>query len=119
MREFKGKGLSDRQKNANEAKQALLRKMREAPRPDDPEVVAQRAAKSALLAANRAERERRKAEKLAAAKAEAERLAAEKAAALEEAERKKREEADKIVQLLADQKAARDARYAARKKKKA
>ncbi|MGE0766995.1 MAG: DUF6481 family protein [Hyphomicrobiaceae bacterium] len=119
MRDFKGKGFTDRLQNSTKAKQALVEKMRAAPRPDDPEVVAQRAAKSALLAANRAERERRRAEKEAAAQAEAERLAAEQAAELAEAERKKREEADKIVALLAEQKAARDARYAARKKRKA
>jgi hypothetical protein len=119
MRDIKGNSLADRQQNANKAKQALLEKMRAAPRPDDPEVVAQRAAKSALLAANKAERERRRAEKAAAIQAEAERAAAAEAAEREAAERKKREEADKIVTLLAEQKAARDARYAARKTRKA
>lgn len=118
MRDIKGKSLTDRLQNSNKARQALIQKMREAPKPDDPEVVAQRAAKSAILAANKAERERRRAEKEAAARAEAERVAAEAAAKLAEAERKKREEADKILALLADQKAARDARYAARKKGK-
>ena len=116
MRDFKDKNLTDRLQNSNKAKQALLQKMREAPKPDDPEVVAQRAAKSALLAANKAERERRQAEKAAAARAEAEREAAAEAAKIAETERKKREETDKIIALLADQKAARDARYAARKK---
>jgi len=119
MRDFKGKSLSDRQQNSNKAKQALIQKMREAPKPDDPDVVAQRAAKSALLAANKLERERRRAEKEAAIRAEAERKAAEEAEALAAAERKKREEADAIATLLADQKALRDARYAARKKRKA
>jgi hypothetical protein len=119
MRDIKGNSLADRQKNANKAKQALLEKMRAAPKPDDPDVVAKRAARSALLAANKAERERRRAEKEAAERAEAERVAAAEAAAREEAERKQREEADKIVALLAEQKAARDARYAARKKRKA
>ena len=116
MRDIKGTSLTDRLQNSNKAKQALIQKMREAPKPDDPEVMAQRAAKSALLAANRAERERRHAEKGAAVRAEAEREAAAQAAKLAETERKKREETDKIVALLADQKAARDARYAARKK---
>lgn len=118
MREFKGKSLTDRQQNSNKAKQALIQKMREAPKPDDPEVVARRAAKAALLAANKADRERRRAEKEAAIRAEAEREAAAQAAALAEAERKKREETEKIATLLADQKAARDARYAARKNRK-
>lgn len=119
MRDFKGKSLTDRLQSSKMAKQALIQKMREAPKPDDPEVMAQRAAKSALLAANRAERERRRAEKDAQERIEAEREAAAQAAKLAEAERKKREEAEKIVALLAEQKAARDARYAARKKGKA
>lgn len=118
MREFKGNSLTDRQKNSKTAKQTLIQKMREAPKPSDPEVAARRAAKSALLAANRAKRERHRAEKAAAARAEAERQSAAQAAELAETARKKREEADKIVALLADQKAARDARYAARKKGK-
>ena len=47
---------------------------------------------------------------------EAARIEAEKLAA-EEAEKAKRAEADKLVQLLAEQKAARDARYQARKQR--
>ena len=77
------------------------------------------------LAAAREERARLKAEEKAraAADAEAARIAAEERLKREaeeaaiEAERLKREEADKLVQLLAEQKAARDARYAARKQK--
>ncbi|MEZ5851989.1 MAG: DUF6481 family protein [Hyphomicrobiaceae bacterium] len=118
MRQLKGQSLADRQQNARKAKEALLQKMREAPKPDDPEVVARREAKAATLAANRAERERRRAEKAAAERAEAERLAALQAAEFAEAERKKNEEAEKIKALLAEQKAARDARYAARKKRR-
>lgn len=118
MRDLKGTSLTDRLQRSKSAKQALIRKMQEAPKPDDPDVVARRAARSALLAANQTERERRRAEKEAKDRMEAERLAAEQAAKLAEAERKKREEAEKIVALLAQQKAARDARYAARKKAK-
>jgi hypothetical protein len=80
-------------------------------------------AERAKIAKERAEREeQRKREKEARAKKEAEareaaRLAAE-AAAREEAEAKEREKVERLkahAQLLADQKAARDARYAARK----
>ena len=117
MRDIKGKTLTDRLRNANEAKQALIKKLQQAPKPDDPEVVARRAAKSSILATNRAERERRRADKAAAARAEAERETAAQAAKLAEAERKQREESEKIAVLLAEQKAARDARYAARKKR--
>ena len=119
MRHFKPKSVAERLQDSNKAKQALIQKMREAPKPDDPEVVARRAARSAMLAANQAERERRQAEKEAAERAEAERVAAAKAAELAEAERKKRDEVEKIAALLASQKAARDARYAARKKGRA
>ena len=119
MRDFKDKNLTDRLQNSRLARQALIQKMREAPKPDDPEVMARRAAKSALVAANRAERERLRAEKDAAARLEIERKAEAEAAKLAESQRKTREEAEKIVVLLAEQKAARDARYAARKKGKA
>jgi hypothetical protein len=118
MRDFKDKNLADRLQNSRSAKQGLIQKMREAPKPDDPEVMARRAAKSALVAANRAERERRRAEKEAAERLDAEQKAAAEAAKLADIERKKREEAEKIVALLAEQKAARDARYAARKTRK-
>lgn len=119
MRDFKDKSLTDRLQNSRLARQALIQKMREAPKPDDPEVMTRRAAKSALVAANRAERERRRAEKDAAARLETELEAAAEAATSAEVERKKREEAETIVLLLAEQKAVRDARYAARKKGKA
>ena len=119
MRDFKDKSLTNRLQNSRLARQALIQKMREAPKPDDPEVMTRRAAKSALMAANRAKRERRHAEKDTAARLEIEREAAAEADKLAEAERQKREEAEKIVVLLAEQKAARDARYAARKKGKA
>lgn len=118
MRDFyKGTSLTDRLQNSNKAKQELIKKLQAAPKHDDPEVVAKREARSAQLAANKAERERRLAEKAAAIKAEAERVAAEAAASKAEAERKKREETDKLADLLNSQKAARDARYAARKKR--
>ena len=87
MRDFKGTSLNDRLQNANKAKQALLEKMRAAPKFDDPDVVARREAKAAQKAANQAERERRRGEKEAAARAEAEAKAAAEAAAKAEAER--------------------------------
>lgn len=115
MRNVKGQSFSDRIENQNKAKQALIKKMQSAPKPDDPEVIARREAKAAQMAANQAAREKRRAEKEAAEKAEAERIAAEEAAKKYEEERAKREEAEKLVALLDAQKAARDARYAARK----
>ena len=67
---------------------------------------ASKRAEEKIKAAEAAERARIEAEERAKREAEEAKL---------EAERAKREEADKLVQLLADQKAARDAKYAARK----
>lgn len=111
MSGFKEPGFTDRQKAAQEAKQNLLKKFREQPGPDDPEV-ARRREERALVAANR---ERAKQER-EVAKAEQKRLEQE-AAAAEAARiaREKEEEEERQAALLAEQKAKRDARYAARK----
>lgn len=119
MRDVKGNSLSDRLQNKNHAKQALLKKLSQMPKADDPEVLARKAARVAAAEKRRLEKEAR-----AAAKVEAERLrleqeAAEKIAQAELAAKLAREEADRQVAMLAEQKAARDARYAARKKRKA
>ncbi|HUO87904.1 MAG TPA: DUF6481 family protein [Rhizomicrobium sp.] len=122
MRGFREKGFNDRLADQQKARQALLDRARKADPRNDPEFAkrqeerkrlaeereARGAAKAeARAAAIRAEEERRTAEE--AARSEAERIAK------EEAEKAKRAEADKLVQLLAEQKAARDARYQARK----
>lgn len=83
------------------------------------------AGERAALAKARDERQKQKeeAKRQAAEAAEKARVEAEERKKREEeeavaaAEAAKREEADKLVQLLADQKAARDARYAARKER--
>src|SRR3954447_13997426 len=69
------------------------------------------AEQAAREAAKAAEAERLKAQQAAGEEA---RLAAEKEA-IEASQRKKREDSAKLAQILVDQKAARDARYAARK----
>jgi hypothetical protein len=82
-----------------------------------------RDAERAKIAAEREKREeQRRLEKEARLKREAEERAATETARLEaarlaaeEAHRKANEERTKLAQLLTDQKAARDARYAARK----
>jgi hypothetical protein len=111
MSGFKDPGFKDRQKAAQEARQNLLKKFREQPGPDDPEVARRRAERESI-AANR-ERARQERE---AAKAEQKRRE-EEAAAAEAARiaREKEEEDGRQASLLADQKAKRDARYAARK----
>jgi len=124
MRGFKEKGFSDRLADQAKAREALLERARKANPANDPEFAA-RQAERVRIAEERAERERaRTEEKARTVRAEQERKAAEEAAKLaaerqvaDEVERKKREETDKLARLLADQKAARDARYAARKER--
>jgi len=124
MRGFKEKGFNDRLADQQKARQALLERAKKADPRNDPDF-AKRQEERKRLADERDAREAAKAEARAAAvRAEQERKIAEEAArieaeriAAEEAEKAKRAEADKLVQLLADQKAARDARYAARKER--
>ncbi len=106
---------------AAEAKRKLMERFRAQPGPDDPAVIARLAEQKAAGEA-RAEREaaararaEAKAAAIAAAKAEAE---AAKQREIEEAARAALEAKKRAAQLLIEQKAARDARYAARKKKK-
>ena len=111
MSGFREPGFTDRQKAAQEARKNLLKKFREQPGPDDPEVARRRAEREAIAANRERVREERE-----AAKAEEKRLA-EEAAAAEAARiaREKEEEEARQESLLAEQQAKRDARYAARK----
>jgi Family of unknown function (DUF6481) len=114
MSGFKEPSFADRQKAALEAKKNILNKFRAQPGPDDPAVMkraAEREAQAALRAKAKLLREAEKAEKL---RREAE-LAAEAAVRLA---REKEEAAAREAALEAERKAARDARYAARKKRK-
>jgi hypothetical protein len=122
MRGFKEKTFNDRLQEQAKARAALLERARAANPANDPEF-AKRQEERKRLAEERETREKARAE----AKAEELRLAAERKVAeeaarieseklaIEEAEQAKRAEADKLVQLLAEQKASRDARYQARK----
>jgi hypothetical protein len=114
MSGFKEPSFADRQKAAQQARQNILSKFRSQPGPDDP-TVKQRQLEREAAAADRAK------VKLAreAAKAEQKRREAEAAAeAAAQLAREKEEAAAREVALEAERKAARDARYAARKKKK-
>lgn len=137
MPAFKGANFHDRQKSAAEAKKALLEKFKTRPAADDPIVMEREAQRREIIAA----REAREAEREVRRKAEAReraRLDAEQQAALQarmEAEEKDREaaeiaetkqlerEAAEAAELKAlmeiEKKAERDARYAARKGRKA
>lgn len=114
MSGFKEPGFADRQKAAQEARKNILDKFRSQPGPDDPAVKARQAEREAFAAARAKVSSARE-----AAKAERGRLAEEAAAAAAAQLLRKREEivASKAA-LEAGQKAARDARYAARKKRK-
>ena len=114
----KNANFSDRLNAAAAAKKATLERFHARPGPDDPAVREQQAARKGISDA----REVRIAERKAAQEAEAERLATEQAAkaaeqAAREAEERRlaAEAAAQAVALEAERKAARDARYAARK----
>jgi Family of unknown function (DUF6481) len=114
MSGFKEPSFADRQKAAQEARQNILDKFRSQPGPDDP-AVKQRQAEREAVAVDRAKakvvRE--------ASKAEQKRQDQEAAAAAAaELAREKEEAAEREAALEVERKAARDARYAARKKKK-
>ena len=121
MPAFKHADYNDRATSAAKAKQALIEKFRSRPGPDDPTVQAKTAERLAVAEA----REQREAARRVAKEAEAARLAAEELErqaeaarkALEKTEEEKARKADLLV-LEAERKAARDARYAARKARK-
>ena len=114
MSGFKEPSFADRQKTAQQARQNILNKFRAKPGHDDP-LVQQRQAEREAQAADRAKA------KLARDAAKAEKKVRDAEAAVQAAAqfaREKEEAAAKEVALEAERKAARDARYAARKKRK-
>lgn len=115
---FKQPDFAERTSAAADARKANLEKIK-ANLAANAELLAKKQAERAEIARQREQRQAQR----AAEKAERERLEAEAEAArlLAEAEEKKRKEQEELnamIQLLADQKAARDARYAARKQKR-
>lgn len=114
MSGFREPSFADRQKAAQEARQKLLSKFRSQPGPDDP-AVKQRQAERDVKAAERTKAKQAR----EAAKAEKNRREQEAAAiAAAKLARQKEEAAAGEAALEAERKAARDARYAARKKRK-
>ncbi len=115
MAAFKGSTFKDRAEAAAQAKKVLLEAFKSRTPADDPGLQARQAARRAVMEAREirtAERQRARAEEEARLKAEQE--AAAKAAA-EEAERRAIEAAARDEQIRNERKAARDAKYAARK----
>lgn len=133
MREFDGNSLTNRLQDAKRANQARLKKATQTP--SDPAVLERKAAERASIQARRIESAKRKEAKAEAARKLAAQMAVEKAEQAELAERNAREEArvlaeqvelakiaaqladEKKAALAAHQKAVRDARYAARKRR--
>jgi hypothetical protein len=113
MRTFKV-DLNQRLKTAAEAKEAALKKFTERKADDDPAVVARKAERLEIAKAREARAAEREAKKLE----EKARLIEEQAAKKAEAELEIARQAERQEALAAEQKAARDARYAARKAKK-
>jgi hypothetical protein len=115
MAGFKNPNLLERQEAAAKAKKAALQKF--LAKAADPALAERLTARTASAADRKAVRSARDAEKAETKARDAERaLKAERDAALQ-AERDKAERAQRELVLQAEQKAARDARYAARKSK--
>ena len=122
MRGFKEKSFNDRLQEQAKAKAALLERARSKAPQNDPEFEKRQAERLRIAQERETRVAARAAEKVEQLRLEAERKASEETAKLEAVkleaeahERAKREESDKLVRLLEEQKAARDARYAARK----
>jgi hypothetical protein len=106
--------FDDRLSAAAAAKQALLERFRARPSADDPAVIAQQAALKAIADA----RDARAAERKAAKDAEAARVAAEQAAKRAADQAAAIEAKARAAAVEIERKAARDAKYAARKARK-
>ena len=113
MSGFREPGFADRQKAAQQAKKTLLDKFRAQPGVDDPSVAARRAEREAIAANREKARLARETEKIEAKRREEQAAAAEAARIA----REKEEEISRLAALEAEQKAKRDARYAARKER--
>lgn len=119
MKKFQDKNHADRMKDAAQAKQALLSKLKASmPSPDDPAVKERIAQQLAVAKARDDRAAARQAEKERLAQEDAARRAAVEAERIAAAAREAEEQAARAAALEAEQKAARDARYAARKKGK-
>jgi uncharacterized protein DUF6481 len=115
MKGFKEKTFADRLQEAADARKAALERFRTRPAADDPDVIKKREERMAIAAAREAREAERRAVKEAEAAARAERETVERA---ERDARERREAIEKVIRDAADaaeRKAARDARYAARK----
>ncbi|MFC4172056.1 DUF6481 family protein [Microvirga sp. GCM10011540] len=119
MSGFRDKGFGDRLSTAESARKAMQQRFQSKAAMDDPALAERKAARQAVSAAREVRLAEREAAKLAdkareAAEREA-RETAERNLRLEEQARETLEREERQVALEIEQKAARDARYAARK----
>lgn len=120
MMAFKGDNFRDRATAAADARKKLAERFKQAPKPDDPRVLALAEERRAIAEARelrQAERAKVKAEQEVQKAEEARLKAIDDARAAEEARLLAIQDRARQLQVAAEQKAARDARYAARKAK--
>ena len=115
MARFNDNDFSRRRETADKAKKALLERFRAQPSEDDPATIARKAAQLAVSEARELRVKERAQMREEAAQRHKEEVARLKQAQLEQDAAESRAEADRQAGLLAAQKTARDARYAARK----
>jgi hypothetical protein len=118
MSSHKNDDFNERLTAAAKARTAMLERFRARPGPDDPAYQERQAELAAIAAARDARAAERKAAREAEAArvlAEKARLAAEQKALAAEQAARDREAQNRAAALIAEQKLARDARYAARK----
>jgi hypothetical protein len=113
-----GKNFGDRMEAAAKAREAALEKFRARPSPDDPAIAAKKAEREAIVRAREARQAEKEAAKAAETAARAEQEALDRAAKAEREEREAVERIEREAALEIEKKAARDARYAARKARK-
>ncbi len=119
MNGFKPQTFADRRGAANDARQAALERFRAKTPANDAELAARLAVRQELAAARDARiADKATQKKLEEERAELERIARAEQEKIDKAERQIREAEEQVV-LEAERKAARDARFAARKARKA
>ena len=112
------KNFNERLSTAAKAKKAMLEKFRARPTADDPAVVARRETRQAISAAREARNSEREAARAELQAREAAERQARELADQDQQVREAAERAEREVTLESERKAARDARYAARKARK-
>jgi hypothetical protein len=118
---LKGTKFNERASASADAKKAMLAKFQSRPSTDDPDVqkrIAERREIAEARAVRTAERDRQKQEAAALKAAEQEAARQAELAAANEQDKLKQEQAALLEDLKTKQKAARDARYAARKQRR-